>query len=256
MFVRGAESLSLPDDKKASLEKIQASLRPGDSEESAKTEMKALHTELLAQVKAGKIDQSKLDPHLAALEKDVQAKQDKEAAALNDLHALLDATQRKALVADVRAKHEQREAKMGDKTWSKDDFAKKRLEKMTQALSLDDTQQKKIQAIVDKDDTKPADMHAEMKKQMDSLLTAFEADSFDAKKQEVFSSAAKRARAMASKETTFLTQILPVLKPEQREKLATTLEKRGQHLEKRPGQQLPPLFMEELHDEGGGGEHH
>jgi Spy/CpxP family protein refolding chaperone len=255
MFLKAADDLTLADDKKASLTKIEDSLKPNPDDKNDKSEMKALHTELLTQVKAGKIDQSKLDPHLAAIEKDVQARQDKEAAALDDLHKLLDAGQRKTVVADVRAKSEAREAKMAKMAASKEDFAKKRLAHMTDQLTLDDAQQKKVQAIMDKDDTKPADLHAEMKKQMDALLTAFEGDTFDAKKQDVFTSGAKRARAMAGKETAFLSQVIPLLKPEQRDKLVTTLEKRSQHLTERPGQGMPPLFMEEMDDEKHGDQH-
>jgi Spy/CpxP family protein refolding chaperone len=248
MFLKASDSLTLPADKKASVDKIEASLKP-EADDSSKGEMKALHTELLAQVKAGKIDQTKLDPHLAALEKDVQAKQDKEAAALNDLHALLDPAQRKALAAEVRTKNEQRDARMAKFEPSKDDWAKRRLEYTTKALTLDDAQQKKVQAIIEKKDNEQASVRPEMKKQMDALVTAFEADTFDAKKQEAFTAPAKRARAGAAKEVSFLSQLVPVLTPEQREKLTATLEKRSEHIGKRPGQALPPLFMEEMHED-------
>jgi hypothetical protein len=248
MLLHAAEGVTLPDDKKASLTKIQESLREG--QDGARDERKALHAELVAEVRAGKIDTTKLDPHLAALEKDVQARQDKEADALDKLHALLDAGQRKSAVADVRAKLEAREAKMAKAAAKKEEIAKKRLEHMTSELGLDDAQQKKVDALLSKDDGKsPADLHADLKKRMDALLTAFEADTFDAKKQEVFTTAANTARTMAGRETAFLAQVLPILQPGQREKLAAKLDNRAAHLGERPSAGLPPLFLEDLHDE-------
>jgi Spy/CpxP family protein refolding chaperone len=215
------------DDQKAKLDDIEKKLKTDDG---PKDEMKALHTHLAAGVKAGKIDKAKLDTDHAAIEKAMKARHDAEADALNALHAALDATQRKAVVADVKAKQAKREEHMAGKKDEpkKDapDMAKRKVERLTKELGLDDAQKKKVEAIVPKDDpAKHTDMMAEMKKRMDALLTAFEKDTFDAKKLEGYD--AKKARAPMEAEVKFLTELLAILKPEQREKLATQMEKRG-----------------------------
>jgi Spy/CpxP family protein refolding chaperone len=62
-----------------------------------------------------------------------------------------------------------------------------------------------------------------MKKRTETLLAAFEKDGFDAKKADAFD--VKKSRVALEEETKLLQQILPILKPEQREKLAAKMEK-------------------------------
>ena len=67
---------------------------------------------------------------------------------------------------------------------------------------------------------------ADMKKRMDTLLTAFEADAFDAKKMDMAIMPGKKPHEMLDKHVQFFTQLLPLLKPEQREKLAASMDRR------------------------------
>src|SRR5262245_13715367 len=67
MLAHSARSLELKDEQKAKLEAAEKSLQGDDA--SSRDEMKAFHTDLAAGVKAGKIDQAKIDADLAALEK-------------------------------------------------------------------------------------------------------------------------------------------------------------------------------------------
>jgi Spy/CpxP family protein refolding chaperone len=103
--------------------------------------------------------------------------------------------------------------------------AKSNVDRLTRGLDLDAEQQKKIDAIAAKDDTakggKPDT--AEMKKNVEALLVAFEKDTFDPKKLEAFDP--KKARGPMEQETKLLVQVVPILKPEQREKLAAKMEK-------------------------------
>jgi Spy/CpxP family protein refolding chaperone len=237
MLFQAARTLELKDEQKAKLDTAEKSAHEGTndaSREAMKTAAKDLHSDLIAGIKAGKIDAAKLEPRYAAIEKAAAAARDKEAEALNVLHATLDATQRKAAVANVRAKQATREEKTAhhdDKADGGADAggrahggAKRSLDRLTRGLDLDAEQQKKVDALAAKDDGKSGRPDvAEMKKSVDALLTAFEKDTFDAKKVDTFD--AKKARAPMEQETKLLAQLVPILKPEQREKLATRMDK-------------------------------
>jgi Spy/CpxP family protein refolding chaperone len=225
-----AHELDLKDAQKATLEKLTAEMHDGGGQPQ---EMKDYHAALTAQVKAGKIEPAKLEPLQAAAEKAQKARQDKDAQALNGLYALLEPAQRKALVAAVRAKqaaHKQPDAAKAEA------HAKQRMEHLTKQLDLDAAQQKKVEPLLAKD-TQP-NMAEEMKKHSDAVLTAFEGEGFDAKKLEP--QAPPPGKGMMATHVQFLTAILPVLKPEQREKLAASYEK--------------PHPMQGEHGAAGGGE--
>ena len=245
MLFQAARSLSLKDEQKSKLDAAEKDAHAGP-DEGMKDAMKDLHTEVIAQIKAGKIDTAKLEPKYAAVDKITTAAHDREVTALNALYAALDAPQRKAAVADVRAKQAKREMKMAERMAEMSDggadggkpqgpwMAKRMFEHLTNGLDLDADQQKKVDALIAKEDAAakgPAFM-AEMKKNVEALLAAFEKDGFDAKKVAVFD--AKKARGPMEQEAKLLTQLLPILKPEQREKLATKMEKPPPH-GRRPG---------------------
>jgi Spy/CpxP family protein refolding chaperone len=65
----------------------------------------------------------------------------------------------------------------------------------------------------------------EGKKRMDAVLTAFEGASFDPKKLDLAGLPGKTRHEGLEKDTTFLSQLLPLLTPEQREKLAVQRER-------------------------------
>jgi Spy/CpxP family protein refolding chaperone len=240
------DEATLKDAQKAELDKIEASLKPADA--GPPKEMKDVHDAMLAGVRAGKLDTAKIDAAQAAMEKSMAAHQEKEAAALTALHKLLDPAQRKAVVAAIRAKQAARDEKMAarkaNSATDKDDYVSKKLVRMQRELDLDETQKKSVQALLEKD--KPAAggwdaMRAEMKKRNDALLTAFEADAFDAKKVDL--TMPGKPKDMMKSRVAFVTGLLGILKPEQREKLATSMEKpMGRH--RHPGS-MPPAAFEE-----------
>jgi Spy/CpxP family protein refolding chaperone len=238
-----AHALDLKDAQKATLEKLTTDLHGGGGQMQ---EMKDYHAALTAQVKAGKIEPAKLDPLQAAAEKAQKANRDKEAEALNGLYALLEPAQRKALVAAVRAKQAARKAPDPAKAEA---HAKERMEHLTKTLDLDAAQQKKVEPLLAKD-APPANMADEMKKHSDAVLTAFEGDGFDAKKLEP--AGPPPGKGMMASHVAFLTALLPLLKPEQREKLAASYEKphamHGEH-----GATAPAGGEEEPSDESPGG---
>jgi Spy/CpxP family protein refolding chaperone len=235
MFFRAARAVDLKDPQKATLDKLEDALKTEDS--SMKDEMKAMHAEMLAGVKAGKIDNAKVQAHYAAIDKAAQVQQDKQATALNGLHGALDATQRKAVTASLRAKQAEREAAhpmphaMPGMDGGAADWNKRGLDRMTKDLDLDAAQQKSVAALMAKGEPMtPAAMDAkkaDMKKRMDALMTAFEADTFDAKKMDMSMMPGKKMHDMMDKHVQFFAALLPILKPEQREKLAATMDGHG-----------------------------
>ena len=250
----------LPDltaDQKDKIDKIEEPLRSEDP--AAKEEHKQFHSDLMAGVKAGKIDTAKLTAHYATFDKFMQARQDKEVEALNGLFAALDATHRKALTAAVRSKQAEREARWaardagaGFDAGTAADMQKRQLERMTKELDLDATQQKSIGAIFAKA-APPAQnmesMKAEGKKRTEALLTAFEGETFDAKKLDLWPMTAKKMHEMMDRRVQFLAGVTPILKDEQRSKLAARMDRmmagpRGRD----QGDMMPydgPLFEDE-----------
>ncbi|CAN5921575.1 hypothetical protein BH11MYX4_BH11MYX4_37630 [soil metagenome] len=259
-FFQSARTLEpvLPADLKKKIDDAEALAAP-PNDTAAKDAARELHAELVAGIKAGKIDTAKLDPKYLALEKIATADHDKEIASLDALYAALDATQRKAVVASVRAKQAKRDERMGKMMEARGgpdggrpNMGKIRIDRLTRGLELDADQQKKVDALAPKEDAKGPDVQADMKKRTETLLTAFERDGFDAKKSDAFD--VKKNRAALEEETKLLMQILPILKPEQREKMAAKMERGpvgpSPHLPKRGGMGHRPLLEPEDDDFG------
>lgn len=237
---RAVSTLEIRPEQKAGLDKIAADMR--DAEKAAsegdagtgRSEMKASHDDLVAGVKSGKIDAAKMDAHLALMEKASKARQDREADALGKLHALLDPAQRAATVAAVKAMEEKREARMrarmADAGAAHDGGAdggvrvfnaRTRLENMTKDLALEPDQAKKVQAMLPKDEPK-TDLREEAKKRSDATLEAFQKDELDAKSLEIDP---KKATQPMAETVKFLTQLVPILTPIQRDKLVVKVER-------------------------------
>lgn len=232
---RATQQLELREDQKAALEKISADLneaRQQDGGNTSRIEMREANEDLVAGIKAGKVDVAKCNAHGPLLEKAAASARDKDDEALKRLHEILDAGQRATVVGNVRKQEEKREARM--KAHEKPDaatvnFARQRMESFTRDLGLDAEQQKKIEAAYPAADSKAvSDVREEAKKELDALLTAFEKDTFDPKAAIGDVHKAKRA---FEELVAFMAKITPVLKPEQREKLAKKLEHQGE----RPG---------------------
>jgi Spy/CpxP family protein refolding chaperone len=218
-----ANALELKPEQKTKVEAAEKLLEadPG-SRDALRDAAKELQDEMVVGVKAGKLDTAKLEPKYQGVEKIVKAQQDKEAQALAALHGALEPAQRKTIVEAVRqlqAARDERKGKTPDPladAGKPGTQAKRHVERMTKDLELDAEQQKKIAALPLKDLT-PFDPE-EQKKQTEALLTAFEKDAFDATKLEPMD--AKKLRGPVAEEAKLLGDILPILKPEQREKLA------------------------------------
>jgi hypothetical protein len=110
------------------------------------------------------------------------------------------------------------------------DWSKRRLDKLTTDLSLDAGQQQQVAAIL----AKPTDVPnaaamqarwADRKTKIDALLTAFAGDTFDAKKLDLGMMPGKTAHEPMDHMVAYYTQLLPILHPDQRDKLATSMDK-------------------------------
>jgi Spy/CpxP family protein refolding chaperone len=229
---RATNDLTLSDAQKDSLTQIETALKADD--EGIRTAMKAFRADLLAGVKAGKIDTAKMTADDAVVDKAIADHQDKEATALNSLYKLLDAGQRTTVVAAVRAKQAERETRMAN--WNKEsdggapDWSKKRLDKLTADLGLDAGQQKQVAAILTKSADPPnaAGMQSrwdDLKKRQDALLTAFASPTFDAKKADLTLLPGKSAHDPMDHMAAFFTQLLPVLHADQRDKLVASMDR-------------------------------
>jgi len=231
MYFRATRDLTdLTDAQKTSLDKIMESLKeqPGD-----KPEFKDFQTELLTEVRAGKIEQAKLDPKMKAIDTAMQARLDGEADNLTKLHDLLTPPQRKVLTTAVAAKQAKMEAHFmemkdaGVAPPKAADITRLKVTRITNDLGLDATQDKAMDGVVAKATPKaetPGDARTEWKQQGAALSAAFEKDTFDAKKQDFFSKANKKGHEGLQDHIDLLALVVPVLKPEQREKLAAKLE--------------------------------
>jgi Spy/CpxP family protein refolding chaperone len=227
----------LPDLSQAqqdSLDKIEATLKSDD--DGIRTAMKAFRTDLVAGVRAGKLDTTKLKTDDGGVDKAIADHQSKEADALDSLFALLQPIQRSALVSNIKAKQAEREQHMTEWMQGKDadggtvDWTKKRLDKLTTDLTLDAGQQKQVAAILAKPTDVPnaAGMQArwaDRKAKADALLTAFAGESFEAKKLDLSVMPGKTAHDPMDHMVSFYTQLLPILHPDQRDKLATSMDR-------------------------------
>jgi len=243
MMLEAADGLELKPEQKASIDKLDEQMGP---ERGGPNEFKEFRTALIAGVRAGKIDPAALAPLKANIEKAMQARKDKDAERLNALYAALEPAQRKSLVAAVRTKQAEREARFDARKTAAaasgsaapsaaasakpadGDWKKQRIERLTKELELDAAQQKSVEGLLGKGDhPTPASMDTmrdERKKRMDALLTAFEGEGFDAKKVEFWPADTKKMAQGTDRHIQTLTQLLAILKPEQREKLAARME--------------------------------
>jgi len=246
---RATHALDLSPEQKTALEKIGDDLRHGSGAgaggdggapaasaavegdggaHNARSEMKEAHADLVAGVKAGKLDMAKIDAHQASMDKSMKARQEKELDALTKLHGTLTPEQRAKVVTNIKAAEEKRasrikqhEAKTGG-DGGKPNFAKMRFEHYTRDLDLSDEQKKKVEGILPKEDKSDA-AREDAKKVLDATVAAFEKETFDAKK--LPQPDPKKRPAAFSDLAKFFNGLVPILKPEQREKLANKLDK-------------------------------
>jgi Spy/CpxP family protein refolding chaperone len=230
VLLRGAYDLNLTDDQKATLEKLEDTLST-DPATTPWAAVKAYQLDLVAGIRADKLDNTKLQADYLAIDKAVAAAQAREADALNGLYAVLDATQRQTLVDQVKARRAAREARerpLVGPDGGVVDPARRRLDRLTMELALDDTQKRAVGALLARDSTMTATAiparRAAYQKRVDNLLGEFTKDTFDAKKVDL-TTGAKTPHDAAEHGASFTSGLLGILHPDQREKLAMRAER-------------------------------
>jgi Spy/CpxP family protein refolding chaperone len=220
-----AHDAQLTDDQAKSIEEIQTKLSTNDP--SQRTVFTDYQTHLNAGTKAGKFDDAQLKADYAAIDAIRHGEEDREAEALNALHALLTPEQRTTVVNSVKAKEAQIDMQkpppMPD--GGVDDRIKATITRMTTDLTLDASQQKRVTDLLLKDERQAASSFParkeEQKKHADDFAAAFEQADYDAKTQaESADAGGAPPHEQMEKEVHFLTQLVAILKPDQREKLA------------------------------------
>lgn len=228
-LLRGAYDFNLTDAQRTALDKAEDALY-ADASTSPWTAMKTFQMDLVAGIRATKLDNAKLQADYTAIDKAVEGGQAREADALNALHATLDSTQRQALAGQVKARRAAHErSPMTAPDGGPIDWSKNRLVRLTAELSLDDAQQKAVAALLAKDTTMtPAAIQARRdagQKRMDTLLTEFAKDSFDARKLDLSQGGGKTPHDTMERHATMTAGLLTILHPDQREKLAVRTER-------------------------------
>ncbi len=233
-LLRATNHMPLTDSQKATVRSLDEQLQTNTRDTGAA--FQTFRNGLAAQVRSGAIDQTRVQIDESAACRALQAHAAKEADTLNGLHAALDPSQRKAAVEGVRARQAATEevprtADAGVQT--AEDLAKWRQERMTRDLSLDATQQQQVASLLASQPAPSEDpmtkMTEDRRRRTDAVLTAFESDAFDARATSPAptASAAQMVHEGTEREVAFLSSLLPILRPDQRDKLATNLEGRG-----------------------------
>lgn len=229
------DELDLTDAQKSAIQalKSDAPERPAG--------MQAFMTALAAGVRAGSIDDAEMSAKIDALSQEGSGLRAKHAAALEKLHATLTPAQRKQLVTSIQSRMEDKEEKMaemrermeadGKEAGPRGKGGKLRggpLGHVMKQLDLTDDQREALKKAVEDAGVAPPDRE-QMKAQFDkmhankkALIEAFATETFDAdallpehegKGKDHLAAMVKATRAA-----------LPILRAEQREKLAALLE--------------------------------
>lgn len=236
---RAASQADLDEATRTKIEGIANDMREADKTAAEadgggpRKEMKEIHEAMTAGVKAGRIDGSKLEPHYAALEKEAKERAARDYEGLGKLHDALDADTRKKLGEQVRKQEDERNerakkaeaaqaAHAGD--GGRPSASRRRFERYGKDLDLDADQKKKLDGIIPADDPKMmTTIREEGVKRTNATIDAFEKDTFDAKG--IPTPDIKQVRRPMDEQVKFFNALIPILKPEQKEKLVTRLEK-------------------------------
>jgi len=227
LIVRAMGQVRLGDEQVSAVDAALDPLRA--SEAHGKGDFDAFQSDLLAGIRAGKLDTAKVRTDLASVDTAVQARRDREATAINALYAALDATARKAVGSGVGGRYAARAPRPVATDGGVAERVKPKVDRLTTDLGLTADQQRQVAAILAKLDPSPAEAQVrvdEGKRQMEAFLSAFEGDRFDARKVEILAPP-RQPHEILDRDVRFLSQLVPLLTPAQREKVATARQGRS-----------------------------
>ncbi|MGO9837050.1 MAG: hypothetical protein ACLP1X_22880 [Polyangiaceae bacterium] len=240
MLLRSFRATPHSDAQEAAFEAATEPVRAAGTE---KPEYAALQSDVVAGIGAGKLDAEKIHTDLIAVDRATQASRDRDVSVANALHAVLDEPLRQKVTASIRARSAAMEAahpEMADAGATA--RTKVRVNRMTSELELTPAQQKQVAAILAANEPSAAEAQAHRdaaKTGLDAFLDAFEHEPFDASKLDLFATP-KSPHEAVDREIRSLTQLLPVLTPAQRQKLAESRQRRTWHSAE-PGESVEPI---------------
>jgi hypothetical protein len=216
-FLEDARNLPLDSAQRATVHRLDESLA---EDHTIEDELVAEDDDLISDIRANHIDESKTRSHVATLERLARARQDAEAAALNELHAVLSESQRSEVVVAVRWRRHPRRDDAGFT-----DADRAGLDPWPRMLGLDASQRTRLAELnrrADRTLESHYDHHEAIRTRMDALLAAFsEEDMFDARGLDL---STMPILTMGAEETITLYEgLLRLLTAQQRERLATSL---------------------------------
>jgi hypothetical protein len=184
---------------------------------------RTLQTELADEVRAGAIVRAAVQTRVNAASSALVAYAEREADVIDALHASLNAVQRAGVINAVRLTQPGQAEAQGPAR-SPETMRHERLAWLTRELMLDATQQQRTAAILRALPPMP-DPVRERQARLDALLAGFVNDTFDAHAVVAAApSPSEVVRVYAESEVEFLSKLLPILRPEQREQLAAAMQ--------------------------------
>jgi hypothetical protein len=229
-LLRASHDLTLTEAQRATVDELEQRLDA--NEKDTRAAFKALQLDLAAQVRSGAVDRARLraDENVAidALEVHIA----RETETLTRLHDTLDSSQRTAAVASVRAGAPGRAEAQGTPAQappSAEEATRRYLDRMTLDLGLDAAQEQRLSTLLAERAASRQAQEGDREGRMSMVLGAFAGDVFDAKTVVTGRSAAPLAvvRSGIDREVAFVEKLLPILRPDQRDRFASSLERRG-----------------------------
>jgi Spy/CpxP family protein refolding chaperone len=219
-----AEALSevpLRADQRAQIEKLAATADAGQA--AVRTARRDLMAAIADQIAAGQIDKNTLQPKIDAIGVAALGTQTTERAGLEQLHAILDASQRSLFVDTLRDKIQARWQEHAGHAGHGHEGMKARWAE----LNLTDAQEAQIKAILKDEFSATRGQWKDGFDRGQKTLEAFKGDAFVM--AEVAPAVDMRAKSteMAGRFVDIATKVLPILTPEQRALAAQKLHARA-----------------------------
>jgi hypothetical protein len=241
ILLRAAYDVPLNGEQRGALDQGEAQLYPTGAA-TPWTSVKTFQADLVAGIRAGKIDMTKLKADEAEIDAAVAAAQAAEADELDTLHGVLDEATRQSIADVAKARRARFEGPKppppgGAPDAGVVDLAKRHLEKVTAELSLDDGQQKRVAVLLARQGLAAAPTVEQarrdaMRKRVDALLAAFPQDSFDAHKLDLSGPSGKAPHERLDEAATFAAGMISILNLGQRLLFADQTEHAGGHPER------------------------
>jgi hypothetical protein len=209
-------------------------------------ELAALQRELVAGVRAGRLDWAAIHAHEAAFDAATAEVQRAQFEALWALHDALRPDQRKAVVDGIgtmMAAQRPTVAPPPQSTEGLSSHVARRLEQMTTELDLDPTQAEDVARLLalrhPAANAGDAQLRAEAAdRQMQAVLAAFSGDVFSLRESDLASTTGGPVPSF-DREATFVEHLLPLLRPDQVAALEESMSHKGRPSPPAPGRASP-----------------